>query len=85
MVYKGIWILVASAYGAAGYGGNVYGGAGTLVQVGPLSLPNTGAGWTVLISAGVLAVSGGWGVWLWQRRRLARKAQPVAEARELVV
>ena len=75
MVYKSIWLLVASTYGAGAYGNGVYGGTGTLVSVGPLSLPNTGAGWTVLISATVLALSSGWAFWLWQRRRHARRVR----------
>jgi LPXTG-motif cell wall-anchored protein len=65
-----LWL--ASTYGSAGYGGNAYGGAGTLLQVGPLRLPSTGAGWLVLVSALLLAISAGWMTWLWQRRRAGR-------------
>jgi LPXTG-motif cell wall-anchored protein len=69
MVYQGIITLLATTYGSGVYSSGVYGGADTLVRVGPLSLPNTGAGWTVLIGIGAFAVAVGWSVWLWQRRR----------------
>jgi len=72
---KLVWtlFLLASTYGSGSYNGSTYngssGGAPTLVAIGPVTLPDTGAGWAVLIGAAALAISGGWFVWLWQRRR----------------
>lgn len=64
-----VHFLLAVTYGSGTYSSGTYGGAAPLLQIGPLTLPNTGAGWMVLISAAVLAVAAGWAVWLWQRRR----------------
>lgn len=41
-----------------------------LVDIGPVTLPNTGAGWMVLVGAFILAVAAGWAVWIWRQRRL---------------
>ena len=67
-------LVMASTYGSSTYGSGVYGGSAPLLQVGPLTLPNTGAGWMVLISAVLLAVAAGWAAWLWGRRRARAKA-----------
>ena len=74
---------LASTYGSGAYGGGVYGEAvavatptpSPIFTAGPVSLPNTGAGWSVLIGAVVLAVAAGWWVWLRQSAR-ARAATP---------
>jgi LPXTG-motif cell wall-anchored protein len=73
-----VHILVAQTYGAGTYGSLAYNASsssntpGPLVAIGPLTLPDTGAGWTVLISAAILAIAGGVAMWLWQRAKLKR-------------
>ena len=63
-------VRFASTYGSGTYNAGVYNGSsGSLVYLGPVSLPDTGAGWAVLIGAAALAFAGGWTMWLWQRRR----------------
>jgi LPXTG-motif cell wall-anchored protein len=61
-------LFLAATYGSGTYGNNAY-SAAPLVQIGRFTLPNTGAGWTVLISSLVLALAAGWAMWLWQRAR----------------
>jgi hypothetical protein len=63
---------MATTYGAGTYTSGVYGGNNPLVQVGPLSLPNTGAGWAVLICAALIAAGGGWMVFMMMRRHRAK-------------
>lgn len=67
-------LILAAAYGAGTFGSGTYGGSAPLLQIGQLTLPNTGAGWMVLVSAALLAIAAGWAVWLWQCRR-ARHAE----------
>lgn len=73
-VPNSVMILLASTYGSASYGSGVYSTSSSpLVQIGPLTLPNTGAGWAVLIGATFLAIGGGLVVWLRQNRAKARR------------
>jgi hypothetical protein len=68
-------MLVAQTYSNGTYGSLAYNATTSpspLVSIGPVTLPDTGAGWAVIISALVLAIAGGMAVWAWQRARLRR-------------
>ncbi len=58
--------FLASTYGAGAYGAGVYSSS---LQIGPVTLPNTGTTWLALGTAALLAVGGGLLVWRLQRRR----------------
>jgi LPXTG-motif cell wall-anchored protein len=72
-------VLLGSTYGSGSYNAGPYNASSAssspsstpapLVQIGPLSLPDTGAGWAVIIGAAVVAIAAGWMVWIWQKRR----------------
>jgi hypothetical protein len=66
-------VLVAQSYGNGTYGSLAYNSTTSpspLVTIGPVMLPDTGAGWAVVIGALVLAIAGGIAVWVWQRARI---------------
>lgn len=61
-------LIFASTYGSGAYGKSTYNGT-TLVAIGPLVLPNTGAGWTALIGIVLLAIGSALAMWMWVRRK----------------
>ena len=66
--------IVAQTYGSGAYSSLAFSSGTTspLIRIGPMTLPDTGAGWMVLISSAALAIAGGTTVWLWQRMRIKR-------------
>lgn len=67
------WLL-ATAYGSGTYGSDIYSGAASSssssnVQIGPITLPVTGAGLLAILGIFAIAVGAGLFVWARQRRR----------------
>ena len=78
-LFAQVKLLFASTYGSGAYGSNPYGGvlaSGTNVQVGPITLPVTGAGLMIIVGALALAVAAGWLVWLRQQRKKSPVSTP---------
>jgi LPXTG-motif cell wall-anchored protein len=59
--------LLGSTYGSASYGAGIYSAAGT--NGAPSLLPNTGAGWAMLLGIAALAIASGVITWLLQNRK----------------
>ena len=66
-------LFFAQAYGSGAYSSGSYGGSSPLLQIGPLSLPNTGAGWAVIIGAAILGLAGGLAMAIYQHRKTRRR------------
>jgi hypothetical protein len=68
-----VWLL-ASTYGSGSYGSSTYNGsASSGTQIGPLSLPVTGA--TLWVIVGIAAIAVGVGLFVWARQQRRHKAE----------
>jgi len=60
------FFVLASTYGSGAYNAGSYNGT---VQVGPFTLPVTGAGLSIILGVLAIAVAAGVIVWLRQKRK----------------
>lgn len=69
--------VLAGTYSSSSYDQSVYGGIATSalysIQLGPITLPDTGSTWLLLGGTGLFASGTGLFVWLRQRRRQSQQ------------
>lgn len=66
--------FLAQVYGSGAYGSLAYGSG--VIQIGPFTLPDTGATWLGLASVIAIALGVGILVWLHGRRKKERRTSP---------